>query len=133
MISKKIPIGIENFKEIIDKNCYYIDKTLMIKDIIDNCTKVNLYTRPRRFGKTLNMSMIKYYFKKTNEDNSYLFKDLNISVAGDIYKEYMGKYPVISLSLKSMKQASYSELLLYSRKSYLMNLKGIVMYYYPIN
>ena len=133
MFSKQIPIGIENFKEIIDKNCYYIDKTLMIKDIIDNCTKVNLYTRPRRFGKTLNMSMIKYYFEKTNEDNSYLFKDLNISAAGNIYKEYMGKYPVISLSLKSMKQASYSELLLYSRKSYLMNLKGIVMYYYPIN
>ena len=109
MISKQIPIGIENFKEIIDKNCYYIDKTLMIKDIIDNCTKVNLYTRPRRFGKTLNMSMIKYYFEKTNEDNSYLFKDLNISAAGDIYKEYMGEYPVISLSLKSMKQASYNE------------------------
>lgn len=56
----------------------------MIKDIIDNCTKVNLYTRPRRFGKTLNMSMIKYYFEKTNEDNSYLFKDLNISAAGNI-------------------------------------------------
>ena len=84
MFSKQIPIGIENFKEIIDKNCYYIDKTLMIKDIIDNCTKVNLYTRPRRFGKTLNMSMIKYYFEKINEDNSYLFKDLNISAAGNI-------------------------------------------------
>ena len=84
MFSKQIPIGIENFKEIIDKNCYYIDKTLMIKDIIDNCTKVNLHTRPRRFGKTLNMSMIKYYFEKTNEDNSYLFKDLNISAAGNI-------------------------------------------------
>ncbi len=106
---KPIPIGIENFKELIDKECYYVDKTLMIKDILDNCSKVNLYTRPRRFGKTLNMSMIQYYFENTDKDNSYLFDGLNISKAGDKYSKHMGQYPVISISLKSMKQSSYEE------------------------
>ena len=106
---KPIPIGIENFKEIIDKECYYVDKTLMIKDILDNCSKVNLYTRPRRFGKTLNMSMIQYYFEKTDKDNSYLFDNLNISKAGEKYNKHMGQYPVISISLKSMKQSTYEK------------------------
>lgn len=106
---KPIPIGIENFKELIDKECYYVDKTLMIKDILDNCSKVNLYTRPRRFGKTLNMSMIQYYFENTDKDNSYLFENLNISKAGEKYQKHMGQYPVISISLKSMKQGSYEE------------------------
>ncbi|MBE6842428.1 MAG: AAA family ATPase [Ruminococcus sp.] len=104
---KPIPIGRENFKEIIENNCLYIDKTLMLKEIIDNTSKVILCTRPRRFGKTLNMSMIQYYFEKTDQDNSYLFNDLKISQAGDKYKAHMGQYPVISLSLKSMKQATY--------------------------
>ena len=104
---KPIPIGRENFKEIIENNCLYIDKTLMIKEIIDSTSKVILCTRPRRFGKTLNMSMIQYYFEKTDRDNSYLFSDLKISQAGDKYKAHMGQYPVISLSLKSMKQATY--------------------------
>ena len=104
---KPIPIGRENFKEIIENNCLYIDKTLMIKEIIDSTSKVILCTRPRRFGKTLNMSMIQYYFEKTDQDNSYLFSDLKISQAGDKYKAHMGQYPVISLSLKSMKQATY--------------------------
>ncbi|MBP1564879.1 MAG: AAA family ATPase [Oscillospiraceae bacterium] len=104
---KPIPIGRENFKEIIENNCLYIDKTLMLKEIIDNTSKVILCTRPRRFGKTLNMSMIQYYFEKTDQDNSYLFNALKISQAGDKYKAHMGQYPVISLSLKSMKQATY--------------------------
>ena len=104
---KPIPIGRENFKEIIENNCLYIDKTLMIKEIIDSTSKVILCTRPHRFGKTLNMSMIQYYFEKTDQDNSYLFSDLKISQAGDKYKAHMGQYPVISLSLKSMKQATY--------------------------
>jgi hypothetical protein len=104
---KPIPIGYEDFKEIIDKECYYVDKTLLIKDIIDYCSKVNLYTRPRRFGKTLNMSMIQRYFEKTDEDNSYLFEGLKISQAGEKYKKYQGQFPVISLSLKSMKQPSF--------------------------
>lgn len=107
MAFKPIPIGYENFKELLDKGCYYVDKTLMIKDIIDNREKVNLYTRPRRFGKTLNLSMLQYYFEKTDKDNSYLFDNLKISKAGDIYKDYQGQYPVISLSLKSMKQPNF--------------------------
>ena len=63
---KKIPIGIEDFKEIIEKNCYFVDKTLMIKDILDSGAKVTLFTRPRRFGKTLNMSMFQRFFEKTD-------------------------------------------------------------------
>ncbi len=106
---KVIPIGHENFKRIIDEELYYVDKALMIKDLIDSHPYVNLYTHPRRFGKTLNLSMIKYYFEKTEQDNSYLFSNLNISKAGDRYKTYMGKYPVISLSLKSMKQSTFED------------------------
>ena len=69
---KVIPIGIEDFKEVIDRNCYFVDKSLLIKDILDGGSKVTLFTRPRRFGKTLNMSMLKRFFEKTDEDNSYL-------------------------------------------------------------
>ena len=98
---KPIPIGIEDFKRLVDNGCYFVDKTLMIKDIIDIKSSVNLFTRPRRFGKTLNMSMIQRYFEKTEEDNAYLFEGLNISKAGEKYKKYQGQYPVITLSLKS--------------------------------
>lgn len=104
---KAIPMGIEDFKTIIDKKCYFVDKTLMIKDLIDSRAMVTLFTRPRRFGKTLNMSMICRYFEKTDEDNSYLFRGLKISETGTEYLEYMGKYPVISVSLKSMKQPNF--------------------------
>ncbi|MCM1316421.1 MAG: ATP-binding protein [Clostridiales bacterium] len=106
---KPIPIGIEDFKEIIDKGYYFVDKTPIIKDILDSGSKVALFTRPRRFGKTLNMSMLKRYFERTDEDNSYLFDGLKIAGAGEKYKSYMGQYPVISISLKSMKQASFEE------------------------
>lgn len=111
---KPIPIGVEDFKELVNKGYYFVDKTLMIKDIIDIKSSVNLFTRPRRFGKTLNMSMIQRYFEKTEEDNAYLFDGLNISKAGEKYKEHQGQYPVITLSLKSMKQPSYE----YSFKQY---------------
>ena len=104
---KKIPIGIEDFREMIDRNCYFVDKTLMIKDILDSGAKVTLCTRPRRFGKTLNMSMLRYFFEKSEQDNSYLFDGLEISGAGEKYLAHMGQYPVISISLKSMKQATY--------------------------
>lgn len=106
---KAIPIGIEDFKEIINRNCYLVDKTLLIKDILDAGAKVTLFTRPRRFGKTLNMSMLRRFFEKTYEDNSYLFDGLKISEAGGIYYQYMGQYPVISISLKSMKQPTWEE------------------------
>lgn len=106
---KPIPIGIEDFKEIIDKDYYFVDKTLIIKDILDSGSKVTLFTRPRRFGKTLNMSMLKRYFEKTKDDNSYLFEGLKIAGAGEKYRSYMRQYPVISISLKSMKQTSFEE------------------------
>ena len=98
---KKIPIGIEDFAEIIDKNCYFVDKSLMIKDILDSGAKVTLFTRPRRFGKTLNISMLQKFFEKTNDDNSYLFKGLNIEGAGEKYLAHMGQYPVIVSLLKA--------------------------------
>ena len=102
-----LPIGVENFEEIITKGYYYVDKTLLIKDLIDLRAKVNLFTRPRRFGKTLNMSMLRYFFEKSDKDRSRLFAGTKIMDAGEKYLEEMGQYPVISLSLKSMKQASY--------------------------
>ena len=79
MERKPLPIGIEDFKEVIDSGYYFVDKTLMIKDLIMSRAKVGLFTRPRRFGKTLNMSMIQYFFEKTDESNVYLFDDLKIS------------------------------------------------------
>lgn len=106
---KAIPLGIEDFKVLRDRNCYFIDKTLMIKDIIDSTAMVTLFTRPRRFGKTLNMSMLRRFFEKTDEDNSYLFDGLKISEAGEKYRRYMGEYPVISISLKGMKQPGYED------------------------
>ncbi|SFA99730.1 AAA family ATPase [Clostridium frigidicarnis] len=104
---KPLPIGVDNFKDLIINNYYYVDKTLLIKDIIDNKAKVNLFTRPRRFGKTLNISMIKHFFEANKEDNSYLFKDLKIMAEGDKYTSQMGQYPVINLSLKSAKQPTF--------------------------
>lgn len=106
---KSVSIGIEDFKDIIDKDYYFVDKSLMIKEILDSGAKVTLFTRPRRFGKTLNMSMLRRYFEKTKEDNSYLFDGLKISGTGKKYRQYMGQYPIISISLKSMKQSNYQE------------------------
>lgn len=106
---KPIPIGIEDFKRIIDNGYYFVDKTMMIKELIDNGNAVTLFTRPRRFGKTLNMSMLRRYFEKTEEDNSYLFDGLKIAREDEKYNQYMGEYPVISISLKSMKQPTFEE------------------------
>ncbi|MFD3157937.1 AAA family ATPase [Haloimpatiens sp. FM7330] len=104
---KALPIGIDNFEMLITRDYYYIDKTLLIKDLLDNKASVNLFTRPRRFGKTLNISMLQYYFEKTYKDNSYLFKNLNIMKSGEKYTSHMGQYPVINLSLKSAKQPNF--------------------------
>ncbi|MFR9145951.1 MAG: AAA family ATPase [Mediterraneibacter sp.] len=102
-----LPVGVENFEEIITKGYYYVDKTLLIRDLIDLRGKVNLFTRPRRFGKTLNMSMLRYFFEKSQENRSRLFAGTKIMEAGEKYLKEFGQYPVISLSLKSMKQGSY--------------------------
>lgn len=106
---KAIPIGISDFKEFYEKDYYYVDKTLMIKDILDKRIKVGFFTRPRRFGKTLNLSMIRYFFEKTEEDNSYLFKNLKIWQAGEKYQVHQGKYPVINLTFKDAKIDSWEE------------------------
>ena len=110
---KKISTGVEDFKEIIDKNGYLVDKTLMIKELLESNAKVTLFTRPRRFGKTLNQSMIKRFLEDeiTEQgekiDNSYLFDGLNISRCGDDILKHQQQYPVIFLSLKSAKQNTF--------------------------
>ena len=114
MKRKALPIGIDNFEMLITRGYYFIDKSLLIKDLIDNKASVNLFTRPRRFGKTLNISMLQYYFEDMRneftgekKDNSYLFNGLNIMNSGDEYISHMGKYPVINLSLKCGKQPTF--------------------------
>ena len=102
-----LPVGVENFADLRRNGYYFVDKTLFIKELLDMKGKVNLFTRPRRFGKTLNMSMLRYFFEHEKHNNSELFRGLKIMEAGEKYLRYMGKYPVISLSLKSMKQYSY--------------------------
>ncbi|MDF2885020.1 MAG: family ATPase [Clostridiaceae bacterium] len=104
---KPLPIGIDNFEMLITRGYCFIDKTLLIKDLIDNKVAVNLFTRPRRFGKTLNMSMLQYFFEKSSKDNSYLFEGLNVMKSGEKYTSHMGQYPVINLSLKSAKQPTF--------------------------
>ena len=97
---KKLPIGISNFKDIIEKNYYYFDKTRFIEDILEDGAQVKLFTRPRRFGKTLNMSMLKYFFDVRNkEENRKLFENLEVSKSE--YFGEQGKYPVISISFRN--------------------------------
>ena len=97
---KKLPIGIDNFEKLYSEDFYYIDKTGFIKELLDNWGEVNLFTRPRRFGKTLNMSMLENFFS-LNGDKS-IFDGLEISKETAICEEYMGKYPVVSISLKGI-------------------------------
>ncbi|MBR1743853.1 MAG: AAA family ATPase [Lachnospiraceae bacterium] len=110
---KKLPIGYESFEEIISGNFYYVDKTGLIKELLDRGGKVNLFTRPRRFGKTLNLSMLKYFFQigmnllGEPADYASLFDGLYISSFGEQYMKYQGQYPVISLTLKSAEQSDF--------------------------
>lgn len=97
---KKLPVGIENFEEICTEGFYYVDKTRLIKELLHNWGKVNLFTRPRRFGKSLTMSMLKYFFEYGCD--SRLFNGLEISGEKDLCEKYMGNYPVISISLKNV-------------------------------
>ena len=101
---KLLPTGIENFKTMIDKSAYYVDKTKFIEDVLSE--QVVLYTRPRRFGKTLNMSMLYYFFSIKEKENAYLFDGLNISKNKDALK-VQNKYPTIFISLKEMKSLTF--------------------------
>ena len=110
MRKKAVPVGIEDFKELIQEGYYYIDKTLLIDEMLMNKSKVTLFTRPRRFGKTLNMSMIKYFFDvKNKEENKKLFE--NLKIYNSEYMSEQGKYPVIFISLKDLKADTWEECL----------------------
>lgn len=104
---KRIPIGYEDFKQLIDSGFYYVDKTMFIYDLLCNGGQNNLITRPRRFGKTLNFSMLKCFFDITEKNNAYLFDGLKISHYYDELAMYRNTHPVITLSLKCAKQGDY--------------------------
>ena len=104
---KRLPVGVENFEQIINDNYYYVDKTKLISELFHNGGIVNLITRPRRFGKTLNMSMLEHFFSIGGDKN--IFDGLKISKDKKLCEDYMGKYPVISVSLKGINAATYED------------------------
>ena len=108
--SLPLPIGITSYVEAVTKY-YYVDKTLLIRDFIDMLPKVSLFTRPRRFGKTLNMDMLRVFFERSYEDTSVYFKDMKIWKCGNYYRSFQGKYPVIYLSFKDVKYTSWDSAL----------------------
>lgn len=103
------PVGITSYKEAVTE-CYYVDKTLFIKEILDDHSKVYLFTRPRRFGKTLMMDMVKTFFENTKEDTSVYFQDKMIWHEDDVYKKYQGKYPVLYLSFKDAHYDNWNDM-----------------------
>lgn len=107
MTTKPLPVGIDDFEMLITRGYYYVDKTLFIKELLEKKGAVNLFTRPRRFGKTLNLSMLQYFFENTG--NTGLFEGLQICGYEEICTEHMGQYPVIMLSLKSAKQPDFRQ------------------------
>ena len=108
MVKKKLPVGIDNFKEIIENNYYFVDKSKMIDELLNKKSKVTLLPRPRRFGKTLNMSMLNYFFNiEDKEANRNLFNGLDISNTDKMM--YQGEYPVIYISLKDIKVSNWVE------------------------
>lgn len=106
--NKSLPIGVSDFK-LATTGYYYVDKTLMIRDFLDKKPMVSLFTRPRRFGKTLNIDMLRVFFEKTNEDTSVYFKDKQIWQCGDYYTKHQGQYPVIFLTFKDVKSMTWEE------------------------
>ncbi|MFI3177756.1 MAG: AAA family ATPase [Eubacteriales bacterium] len=108
MEHKPLPIGIDNFQKIREQGCYYVDKTLLIKQLLDTTAEVTLFTRPRRFGKSLNLSMLQYFFERNDCHREQLFQGLNIASAGEKYTKHMGQYPVIMLNFKEAKQATFT-------------------------
>ena len=107
LMQKKLPIGIENFEDMIKENYYYVDKTGLLKQLLNEHGLVNLFTRPRRFGKSLNMSMLKYFFEIGNDQA--IFEGLEISKDKELCDQYQGKFPVISVSLKGAKAGNYED------------------------
>ena len=107
LMQKKLPIGIENFEDMIKENYYYVDKTGLIKQLLNEHGLVNLFTRPRRFGKSLNMSMLKYFFEIGNDQA--IFEGLEIAKDKELCDQYQGKFPVISVSLKGAKAGNYED------------------------
>ncbi|BBM54566.1 hypothetical protein JMUB3936_0850 [Leptotrichia wadei] len=127
MRKKTVPVGIEDFKELIQEGYYYIDKTLLIDEMLMNRSKVTLFTRPRRFGKTLNMSMLKYFFDvKDKEENKKLFE--NLKVSDSEYMSEQGKYPVIFISLKDLKGNTWEENFMLIKK----HIKNLYMEFYDL-
>ena len=127
MRKKAVPVGIEDFERIINEDYYYVDKTILIEELLINRAPVTLFTRPRRFGKTLNMSMIKSFFDiKNKEENKKLFENLKIS--NSEYMSEQGKYPVIFISLKDLKGKSWEENFILIKKY----IKNIYMEFYNL-
>lgn len=110
-IQTPLPIGVSDFRETVTKY-YYVDKTLLIKEFIDTLPKVSLFTRPRRFGKTLTMDMLCTFFEKTDEDTSVYFKDKKIWTCGEKYRKHQGIYPVIFITFKDLKYSTWEETLI---------------------
>ena len=127
MRKKAVPVGIENFERIINEDYYYVDKTLLIEELLINRAPVTLFTRPRRFGKTLNMSMLKYFFDiKDKEENKKLFE--NLKVFDSEYMVEQGKYPVIFISLKDLKGNTWEENFMLIKK----HIKNLYMEFYDL-
>ena len=127
MRKKAVPVGIEDFKRIIKEDYYYVDKTMLIEKLLINRAPVTLFTRPRRFGKTLNMSMLKYFFDiKDKEENKKLFE--NLKVSDSEYMSEQGKYPVIFISLKDLKGNTWEENFILIKK----HIKNLYMEFYGL-
>ena len=107
--TRPCPVGITSYKEVA-KECYYVDKTLLLKNIIDDHSKVFLFTRPRRFGKTLMMDMVRTFFEKSDVNTSQYFENKKIWQEGELYQQYQGKYPVIFFSFKDAHQTNWEEM-----------------------
>ncbi|MHC6204505.1 AAA family ATPase, partial [Breznakiellaceae bacterium SP9] len=112
-MDKPLPVGVSFFDTVIEQGYYYVDKTLLIKEMLDKKASVNLFTRPRRFGKTLNMRMLQCFFEDTTEttgkDAAGLFSGLKVMAVGETYTAYLGQYPVVFLTFKDARQPSYEK------------------------
>lgn len=104
---RPIPIGIDDFQKLRERGHEYVDKSLLIREVLDKGAEVILFPRPRRFGKTLNLSMLRYFFEKRAEDSTPLFADLAIASAGPAYQAHFQRYPVIFLTFKGVKTDSF--------------------------